>query len=184
MKNLKLRALCEAAIFIALAQVVGYLKLYEFPQGGAITLNLLPIFLYCARWGFGPGMLASFSFSVLQLMFDGAYAWSWQSMLGDYLLAFTLLGLAGLFSSRKGGYFIGTVLGSVACFAAHWVTGATVWAEYMPPQFFGMTMTSPWFYSALYNGSYMLADMVLALVLGALLWKPLGRYITGQDLRQ
>ena len=59
--HLRLRALCEGAIFIALAQVLSYLKLYELPQGGSITIEMLPIFLYCARWGFGPGMLASIS---------------------------------------------------------------------------------------------------------------------------
>ena len=32
--HLRLRALCEGAIFIALAQVLSYLKLYELPQGG------------------------------------------------------------------------------------------------------------------------------------------------------
>ena len=45
-----------------------------------------------------------------------------------------------------------------------------------------LTMTTPWFYSALYNGSFMLIDMVLVLVIGALLWKPLRKYITGEDL--
>ena len=43
-------------------------------------------------------------------------------------------------------------------------------------------MTTPWFYSALYNGSFMLIDMVLVLVIGALLWKPLRKYIAGEDL--
>ena len=66
--HLRLRALCEGAIFIALAQVLSYLKLFELPQGGSITIEMLPIFLYCARWGFGPGMIASFAFSVLQLL--------------------------------------------------------------------------------------------------------------------
>ena len=59
-KNLTLRALTEGAIFVALAQVISYLKLFELPQGGSITVAMLPIFLYCARWGFGPGLLASF----------------------------------------------------------------------------------------------------------------------------
>ena len=54
----------------------------------------------------------------------------------------------------------------------------------MPDQFFGMTMTSPWFYSALYNGSYLLADMLLCLIVGAILWKPLGKYFRGEDLQQ
>lgn len=47
--HLRLRALCEGAIFIALAQVLSYLKLFELPQGGSITIEMLPIFLFCAR---------------------------------------------------------------------------------------------------------------------------------------
>lgn len=180
--KLKLRALCEGAIMVAIAQILGYLKLYELPNGGSITVGMLPIFVYCARWGFGPGMLASFAYSLLQLFLDGAYAMGWQSMIGDYILAFTVLGLAGLFHKAKGGFFIGTVVGCVARFLVHWIVGATIWAEYMPDTFFGMTMTSPWIYSILYNGSYMLADMVIVLVIGAILWKPMKKYFTGADL--
>ena len=129
-------------------------------------------------------MLASIVFSLLQLIGDGAYAWGWQSMLGDYIVAFSVLGVAGLFHKTKGGFFTGTVVGSLARFLVHYVVGATVWKAYMPDEFFGMTMTTPWFYSALYNGSYMLIDMVLCLVIGALLWKSLGKYIRGEDLQK
>ena len=182
--KLTLRCLCEAAIMIALAQILGYLKLYELPQGGSITLSMLPIFLFCSRWGFGPGMLASFAFSLLQLFLDGAYAWSWQSMLGDYIFAFTVLGFAGLFSKKRFGFFYGTLLGSALRFLVHYVVGATVWGEYMPETFFGMTMTSPWFYSALYNGFYMLTDCILVLLIGWFLWKPMGKYIRGDDIKK
>ena len=84
---------------------------------------------------------------------------------------------------QKYGFFIGTVVGSLARFLVHYVVGATVWAEYMPDSFFGMTMHSPWFYSMLYNGSYMLIDMILCLVIGLLIWKPLQKYIRGEDLK-
>lgn len=57
--HLKLRALCEGAIMVALAYVLSFIKLFELPQGGSIDIGMLPIFLYCARWGFGPGLLAS-----------------------------------------------------------------------------------------------------------------------------
>ena len=181
-KNLKLRSLTEGAIFIALAQVLSYIKLFELPQGGAVDLAMLPIFIYCARWGFWPGMLTSFVFGVLQLTLDGAYAWGWQSMLGDYLVAFTMLGLAGLFKGKRGGFFIGMVVGAFARFLVHYVVGATVWAEYMPETFFGMTMTSPWFYSLLYNGSFILINTALCLFIGALLYKPMGKYLRGEDL--
>ena len=183
-KNLTLRALVEGAVFVALAQVLSYLKLFELPQGGSITVAMLPIFVYCARWGFGPGLLASFVYSLLQLTLDGAYAWGWQSMLGDYILAFTVLGFAGLFHKQKAGLFTGTVVGSLARFLVHYLVGVWVWGEYMPENFFGMTMTTPWFYSFLYNGSFMLIDMLLCLVIGILLWKPLGKYLRGEDLRE
>ena len=66
MKRTKTRMLCEGAITIALAQILSYLKLYEMPYGGSVTFCMLPIFIYCVRWGFGPGMLASFAYSILQ----------------------------------------------------------------------------------------------------------------------
>ena len=96
--HLKLRALCEGAVMVALAQVLSYVKLFELPQGGSVGIGMLPIFIYCARWGFGPGMLASIVYSFLQLMFDGGFAIGWQSIVGDYLLAllgwlaYTLIG--------------------------------------------------------------------------------------------
>ena len=104
-------------------------------------------------------------------------------MLGDYIFAFTVLGFAGLFSKKRFGFFYGTLLGSALRFLVHYVVGATVWGEYMPETFFGMTMTSPWFYSALYNGSYMVLDCALVLlgmcvlftVLGLVLYYPARR---------
>ncbi len=180
--HLALRALCEGAVMVALSQLLGYLKLYEMPQGGSITLIMLPIFVYCFRWGFARGILASFALSVLQLLLDGAYAWSWQSMVGDYILAFTAFGLCGLFKGVRGGLFIGAVVGALGQFVCNYVTGATVWQEYMPETFFGMTMTSPWIYSALYNGPIVLANLAITLIILAAVYKPLGKQLRGEDL--
>ena len=181
--HLKLRALTEGAVMVALAQILGYIKLFSLPNGGSITLNMLPIFIFCARWGFGAGMLASFSLSLLQLLLDGAYAWGWQSIIGDYIVAYSVLGLAGLFHGRKNGFFTGIAVGGLARFLVAWFVGAVVWGEYMPDSFFGMTMVSPWVYSALYNGSYLLINICLCLLLGLLLCQKLGRYIRGEDLK-
>ncbi len=93
-----------------------------------------------------------------------------------------MLGVAGIFSKRKLGFFWGAIVGSLARFLVHYVVGATVWAEYMPPEFFGMTMTTPWFYSALYNGSYMLIDMVLILIVGFILYKVMPKQMTSQRI--
>lgn len=183
MKKTNLRALTEGAVMVALAQVLGYIKLFALPNGGSITLNMLPIFIFCARWGLGYGLLSSFVLGLLQLLLDGAYAWGWQSIIGDYLIAYGVIGIAGLFHKRKNGLLIGTVVGSVARFIVAWAVGAIVWGEYMPDNFFGMTMTSPWIYSALYNGSYIFINMVLCLAVGALLLGVMGKYIRGEDLK-
>ena len=183
-KNLTLRALTEGAILVAAAQVLSMLKLWEMPWGGSVTLAMIPILLYAVRWGFGPGLLAGFVFGVLQFVFDGGFAIGWQSIVGDYLLAFTALGTAGLCHGQRGGVFTGSLLGGMARFLVHYVVGATVWAEYMPESFFGMTMKSPWFYSLLYNLAYMLPNIAICLVVFAIMIKPLGKYLRGEDLHK
>ncbi len=181
-KRTPVRGLCEGAIMVAIALVLSYFKLWEMPWGGSVVLAMVPIVLFSVRWGLGSGLLAGFAFGVLQFMFDGGFAISWQSMIGDYLLAFTVLGLAGLMKGKKLGAFWGTLIGGLARFLVHFVVGATVWAEYMPEEYFGMTMTSPWIYSLLYNLAYMLPNILITLLIFALLYKPMGKYLRGEDL--
>ena len=175
--------LCEGAIMVVLAQILGWVKLWEMPWGGSVCLSMLPIFLFACRWGVGPGLMSGFVLGVLQFMFDGGFALGWQSIIGDYLVAFTVLGVAGLFRGRESSIYLGTVAGSLARFLVHYVVGATIWAEYMPEEFFGMTMTTPWIYSLLYNSVYMFLDMVLCLLVFALLAKPMRAYFLAEDLR-
>ncbi len=177
----RLRILTEGAILIALAEILSFLPLYKLPWGGSIDFAMLPIILFCVRWGFGPGMLVSCAHAILQTLFEGGIAIGWQSILGDFLVAYAVLGTAGLF---KGKFCLATVASCAARFLVHYVVGATIWAEYMPEAFFGMTMTTPWIYSALYNGAYMMPDMVLILAVYVLLLKtPLVRFLKAQDLQ-
>ena len=177
-----LRSLCEGAIMVTIAQILSYIKLWEMPWGGSIVLAMVPIILYAVRWGLGSGLLAGFVFGVLQFTFDGGFAIGWQSIVGDYLLAFTVLGLAGLMKGKKFGVFWGTLIGGFARFLVHYVVGATIWAAYMPDTFFGMTMTSPWIYSLLYNIAYMGPNIILTLVVFGLLYVPMKKYLLGQDI--
>lgn len=182
MKRTKTRALCEGAVLVALAQILGYIVLWRMPWGGSICLSMLPIFLYAYRWGWKEGVLAGFVFGILQYIGDNGIAISWLSMVVDYLIAFAALGLAGVMKGRKWGIFTGTLIGAAGRFLAAYIVGATVWAQYMPEEFFGMTMTTPWFYSLLYNGFYMVIDTALCLLVFAILYKPMHKYITGADL--
>ena len=181
-KHRSVRLLTEGAILIALAEILSFLPLYKLPWGGSIDFAMLPILLFCCRWGFGPAMLVSTAHAILQMLFEGGIAIGWESIIGDFLLAYAVLGVAGLF---KGNFVLGTVVACAARFAVHYVVGATIWAAYMPETFFGMTMTTPWLYSALYNGAYMLPDTVILLAVYFLLCKtPLGAYFRGSDLQK
>ena len=183
--HLRIRALCEGAILVALAFILSFVKLYELPNGGSLTPAMFPILLYALRWGLPRGLIAGFVFGLLQLIFDGAYAWGWQSMLLDYLLAFTPLGLAGLFKGKAWGIFPGTVLGCAARFVIHYISGVTIYRIIEPTAVPGFgTFDNAQLYSLVYNGSYMLPNTLLALLLAGVLYVPLKRYLAGQDLQK
>lgn len=181
-KNIHLRWLCEGAIMLALAQILGYIRFYRMPYGGSITLAMVPIIFFALRWGVKKGLLVSFIYGVLQLLLDGGYAYTWQSMLLDYLVAYTPLGLAGIFKGKKLGFLPGTVIGVFLRYASLTLSGVYVWAEYMPETFLGFAMTSPWVYSPIYNGIYMGLCLVLCLVAFGAMYVPLKKYMLGQDI--
>lgn len=176
------RCLAEAAVMVACAQILSYIKLMELPNGGSLTPAMFPIIFFAIRWGLKPGLLAGFAFGLLQLIFDGAYAWGWQSMLLDYLVAFTPLGLAGLFKGKKWGIFVGTVVGCFCRFVVHYISGVTIYKILEPTELMGTTFSNPSFYSLVYNGSYMLPNTILALIIAGVLYVPLKKYILAQDL--
>ena len=182
--HLRVRALTEGAIFVALAFVLSFVKLYELPNGGSLTPAMFPILLYALRFGAGRGLAAGFVFGLLQLLFDGAYAWGWQSMILDYLLAFAPLGLAGAFKGKAWGIFPGTLIGCLARYAVHHISGITIYRIIEPTSIPGLgTYDNPHLYSLVYNGSYMIPNMLLALVLAGVLYAPLKRYFAGEDLK-
>ena len=179
--HLRVRMLCEGAMMVALAQVLSYIKLMELPNGGSLTPAMFPIILFAVRWGLTPGLMAGFTFGLLQLIFDGAYAWGPTSMLLDYVLAYGVLGVACLFRKQKGGVYIGTVVGCLCRFLVHFISGITIYRIYEPTELFNTTFANPYIYSAAYNGSYMVIDLVLCLVITALLYRPLSSYFAPQE---
>ena len=184
----RVRALTEGAIMLALAVVLNYLSGMIFaslPQGGSITLAMFPLLLYVHRWGLGRGLLVCFAYGLLDMLLDGGYAWGWQSMILDYLLAFTPLGLAGLFRGKAWGIFPGTLLGCLARFLVHHISGVTIYRIVAPTSVPGLgTYDNPHLYSLVYNASYMVPNTILALILAGILYMPLKQYLAGNDLRK
>ena len=178
MNNSKtLRIITEGAVLTALSLALSYIKIpigLAFGGfGGSVDLVMIPIIIFALRrgtlWGLGAGLI----FGTLKFFLAGGVAVNWQSMLLDYSLAYMFVGFAGLLRGRRAYLSLGALVGCLARFFIHFLSGVTIYAEYMPEEFMNMTMVSPTIYSILYNGSYMLPNTVLAVVLCALLKKPL-----------
>ena len=186
--HLHIRALCEGAILLALAVVLNYLSKAIFanlPNGGSISLAMFPILLYAHRWGVGRGLLVGFCYGLVDMLLDGGYAWGWQSILLDYLLAYTALGLGGFFKGRAWGIFPGIALGCAGRFAVHYLSGVTIYRILVPTQITGFgTFSNAHLYSLVYNGIYMLPNTVIALIIAALLLVPMKKYFSGSDLKR
>ena len=186
--HLRIRALCEGAILLALATVLNYLSKLLFanmPNGGSVTLAMFPILLYAHRWGVSRGLLMSFAYGILDMLLSGGYAWGWQSILLDYLLAYTVLGLGGVFRGKAWGIFPGIVLGCLCRFAIHHISGITIYKILVPTEVSGFGIFSnPHLYSLVYNSVYMVPNTLIALVLAGLLLVPMRRYFAGADIHR
>ena len=190
MKKITARKLVESALLIAVATVLSLIKI-DLPFGGGVTVvSMLPLIIASHRHGWKWGVVTAFVYSVLQLILgldNVGYAASFVMAVGiillDYIIAYTVIGLSGIFGSSRGAVAAGIAVTFCLRFLCHLVTGAWIWGEWMPEEFMNLPMTSPWLYSFLYNGWYMLAELVLTELVAMLIYAPLGRFIRGEDLQ-
>ncbi|MGE5675584.1 MAG: energy-coupled thiamine transporter ThiT [Mycobacterium leprae] len=165
-----LRVLVEAAVMIALAAALSQIPLFKMPEGGTVTPgSMVPILLIALRYGTGWGTLAGVALGLVNLIVN-PYVVHPVQMLLEYPIAFGVLGLAGLARGRSDR--IAGLLGSLALFGrflAHFIAGVVFFASYTPPGW------NVWVYSAAYNGSYMLPEMMISGLLLVLLLPALRR---------
>ena len=191
--NKTVRKLTESAIFIAIATVLSFLKI-DLPFGGGVTIvSMLPLVIISHRWGWKWGVFTAFAYGVLQLLFgldNVGYATTFLTAVGvilfDYVIAYTMIGFSGIFDKTCGktrkSVSIGIAVTFFLRFVCHYITGIWIWRGWMPESFMNMTMTSPWIYSLLYNGWYMLAELVITEIVANILYAPLKQYIHGEDV--
>jgi len=166
---------------IALATVLSYIRVYKLPWGGSITLlSMLPVVIFSIKHGVKYGLTVSFIFSLVQLLqgiMDGLFGWGLTSgmlvacILFDYILAFSVLGIAGIF--RKQGFFgwlLGIILALMLRYACHFTTGVVIWKS-VGALWDGFSTDNFWLYSLLYNGSYMLPEIIFTTIGAAIMLK-------------
>lgn len=180
MQRTKTHTLVFAAMMVALSFVLSCAKLQEMPMGGSITVgSMLPLMILAIgkgeKWGFGGAFVASL-FQLLQAVVEANVFPYCETpltlivcILFDYLVPFTMIGLAGVFRHvsfgklRHGGAYLGITLVCVIRFICHYVTGVVIWGQWAPD---GM---GKFLYSLLYNGEYMLPELAITLVLAVCL---------------
>ncbi|MEE0884552.1 MAG: energy-coupled thiamine transporter ThiT [Faecalimonas sp.] len=153
------KKLVYSALGIALALVTSYIKLWEMPMGGSVTL--LSMFFICliGYWfGLKYGLITGIAFGLLQFIID-PYMLSVPQVILDYPLAFGALGLSGLFCDKKFGLQFGYAIGVIGRFICSTLSGVIFFADYAPK---GM---NPWVYSIVYQGSYLGTEMVITLII-------------------
>ena len=201
MKKETTKRLVLTAMMLAIATVIAFIcsliPFLNFPFGGGITISsMLPIILISYMYGTKWGVFTGFSYSIIQMMLGystiGALfiptSDSYQGILNallicviDYILAYTALGLGGVFRNKmenKGlALCLGSVVALVSCYVLHVLSGFIfygAWAEW----FFTDTViadmsASKWvmstftgkglslIYSVVYNGCYMIPEMII-----------------------
>ena len=167
MKSKNTHAVTECAVFAAMAVALSYIKIpigMSFGGfGGSIDLVMIPLIIAACRWGLGWGLGTGLVFGTLKFLLAGGSAINWQSMLLDYSVAYMFVGLAGLIPRQPRKMWLAALIGCIGRFLIHFISGITIYAMYME-DIFGLPMTNVWVYSALYNGSYMLPNTLLAVI--------------------
>ena len=163
-RNWNAKMLSFAALSVALSFVLSCIRLYRMPQGGSVTpASMLPIMLFSAAFGVGPGLLAGLVYGILQYLQGGWFLNVWQFAL-DYLLAFAALGLAGLARKlpEKWGLYCAMLIAAIGRALSATLAGIMFWD------------TAP-LASLIYNGTYLIPEIIICMILGAVIAKPVMR---------
>lgn len=205
--SVKTKRLTESAMLLAVAivlELVAKMFIPEMPFGGQVTIvSMLPIVLISYRHGMKWGFVASFTYALLEMAL-GAKTVSAAFLPGyfgdetmilnallmcllDYVVAYTVLGLGGIFRDRIENRGTALVCGSLVALGARYLShivsgyilfsgyaewyftqeGFPAWGaqlvEQLSPQVLGVV------YSVVYNGMFMIPEILLTAVAALIL---------------
>ena len=204
----KTKRLTESAMLLAVAIILELLSKTFIPEmtfGGQLTIvSMLPVVLISYRHGVKWGFVASFAYALIEMVIgastiSAAFLPNSDSFMGssallmvflDYILAYTLLGLGGIFRNRIQDPGLALMCGSLVALGArylsHILSGYILyasWAEW----FFTQDGFPAWgaqlvasldattlgiVYSVVYNGMYMIPEMIFTAIAAFLIARP------------
>ena len=168
-KGFDSKSIAYAAVCIAMSFALSYLKVVEMPQGGSITIaSLLPLMIYSYMFGTKKGVLAGFIYGILQA-FQDTYILHPAQFLLDYPVAFSAIGLAGMFARVDAlrfpqvKFLLGAIVAAAGRFLSHFLSGIFAFGTFA-------TIEPVWLYSLIYQAGYVLPDIAIAIVLGMIVF--------------
>lgn len=204
------RKLVTCGVLIALGTILSMIKFSDLPFGGSVTLfSMVPMVVLGYKYGIKWGLFSGLIFSALQAIlgattshaFAGVTGWSVVAMAFlDYIVAFTVLGLSGMFKNKIKNHTAAITTGAFVVvmlrFVSHFASGWILWGSYAEGWFadlnnaFGEKVLATYsgqalsaLYSFVYNGSYMIPELILTVigVLALMAVKPVRKLIVNEN---
>ncbi len=178
------KRMSEIAILVSLAIVIQVIMqpFFTMPQGGSVTVAMLPLVILAYRHGLVSGIASGLIFGLLNWILSGMPQWGWWSFIVDYQLAFGAFGLSAIvFALNRNSMVVflsGVVFAGLLRFLAHYLSGLLLFGEFAPEG------VHPAWYSFTYNISYMGPTIVLSVIIGAFIWQRMKAILTDNLLNE
>ncbi|WP_434813804.1 energy-coupled thiamine transporter ThiT [Bacillus halotolerans] len=171
--------LIEIAIMTAAAVILDIVSgmFLRMPQGGSVSIMMIPIFLISFRWGVKAGLTTGLLTGLVQIAIGNLFLQHPVQLLLDYIAAFAAVGISGFFASAvrksalsraKGKLIVSIIcavfIGSFLRYAAHVISGAVFFGSFAPKG------TPVWIYSLTYNATYMIPSFIICAIVLCLLF--------------
>ena len=186
--------LTVSAIMVALSTVLSFIKFSELPYGGSVTLfSFVPIifvgYAYGIKWGLSAGLVHGILQMILGIsssISGCGFKW-WQVLICaslDYIIAFTSLGLAGVFknkiSNSQVSFALGTLVACAVKYLSHVISGYVLFggyaADFFKEQSYGEYFLNLYsgkvlsiVYSLVYNALYSVPETIISIVMVVIL---------------
>ena len=173
MRNNRIALLVEVALAVALATVLNLWKI-TLPfniAGGSVSLTMLPLLILAVRRGPVAGLTAGLLYGTLDLLFNPVILYAAQVAM-DYLIPYSVVACITGFASKPYRKNVAEkptsatlktipwmVLGGIARFAVHTLSGVLFFASYAP------AWQNVWVYSSVYNAGYVGPSLALCIVI-------------------
>ncbi len=174
--------IAEISLLTSLALIFDWIanitQIRIFPNGGSISLSMLPIFVLAYRRGLIPALVSGLLLGTLQTILGVTYYLYFLQFLFDYTVAYGLVGFAGIFYGMVRHkdrviqdlfIVVGAILGGFLRYMSHVIAGVVYWARIIDDSSkvdFNAPITGEaWLYSFGYNGTYMVPSIIICAII-------------------